>query len=35
MINERITPVTLLGGAVIIFGVWLVNKPQIHTDERG
>jgi drug/metabolite transporter (DMT)-like permease len=35
MINERITPVTLLGGAVIIFGVWLVNKPQRNTDEDG
>ncbi len=35
MINERITPVTLLGGAVIIFGVWLVNKPQRNADERG
>lgn len=26
MINERITLVTLLGGAIIIVGVWLVNR---------
>lgn len=26
MINESITPITLAGGAVIILGVWLVNR---------
>ncbi len=26
MINEPITAITLLGGAIIIFGVWLVNR---------
>ncbi|MEW5938430.1 MAG: DMT family transporter [Chloroflexota bacterium] len=26
MINEPITPVALIGGAIIIFGVWLVNR---------
>jgi drug/metabolite transporter (DMT)-like permease len=26
MINEPITPITLIGGAIIIFGVWLVNR---------
>ncbi len=26
MINEPITPVTLIGGAIIILGVWLVNR---------
>lgn len=26
MINEKITVITLVGGAVIIFGIWLVNR---------
>ncbi len=26
MINEAITPITLIGGAIIILGIWLVNK---------
>ena len=26
MLNEKITLITLLGGAIIIFGVWLVNR---------
>lgn len=26
MINEPITPITLIGGAIIILGVWLVNR---------
>jgi len=26
MIGEAITLLTLVGGAVIIFGVWLVNR---------
>lgn len=28
MIGERITMITVLGGTVILFGVWLVNKRQ-------
>jgi len=26
VLNEPITPASLIGGAVILFGVWLVNK---------
>ncbi len=26
MINEKITAISLIGGAIIIFGVWLVNR---------
>jgi drug/metabolite transporter (DMT)-like permease len=26
MISEPITAITLIGGAIIIFGVWLVNR---------
>ncbi|GAB1472353.1 DMT family transporter [Chloroflexota bacterium] len=26
MINEHITVITLIGGAIIIFGIWLVNR---------
>jgi len=28
MIGEAITLLTLVGGAVIIFGVWLVNRKR-------
>jgi drug/metabolite transporter (DMT)-like permease len=27
MIGESITVISLIGGAIIIFGVWLVNRP--------
>jgi drug/metabolite transporter (DMT)-like permease len=27
VLGERITPASLLGGAIILFGVWLVNRP--------
>ena len=29
MIGENITIISLIGGAIIIFGVWLVNKKEI------
>jgi drug/metabolite transporter (DMT)-like permease len=28
VLGEAITPASLLGGAIIIFGVWLVNRPN-------
>ena len=28
ILGEAITPASLLGGAIIIFGVWLVNRPD-------
>ncbi len=28
LINEKITPASLLGGAIILLGVWLVNRPE-------
>jgi len=30
MIGERITIISLIGGAIIIFGVWLVNRKGLH-----
>jgi drug/metabolite transporter (DMT)-like permease len=29
MIGENITIISLIGGAIIIFGVWLVNKKEL------
>jgi len=28
LIDEKVTPASLLGGAIILLGVWLVNRPE-------
>ncbi len=38
LLGERITLISLLGGAVILLGVWLVNRSprhKLHPSERG
>jgi drug/metabolite transporter (DMT)-like permease len=34
ILGERVTGASLAGGAVILFGVWLVNKPEMNGDEQ-
>jgi drug/metabolite transporter (DMT)-like permease len=34
IIHEKITFISLLGGAIIIFGVWLVNRKTTDEDQR-
>jgi drug/metabolite transporter (DMT)-like permease len=34
ILNEQITFVSVLGGAVILVGIWLVNRPGQRTNDE-
>lgn len=34
LISERMTWITLLGGVIILFGVWLVNRPAANAKRK-